>query len=208
MVLTMEKTSPLWIYGFIGVGAFAFTLTLVIPPLLGKNVTDELKRYRECQVAARSDCHDSFVWRLYDIALIQSGAPELTKDSYRNTIQGLIGGGRAKKPLQSSPSAPLITSAVLVDHKSGQDGYYRIQGATKVKVRTGVQGEVAQVELYLVPKGVETPGIPEKQADFKKVEEGYEAEFLLENGFIGELEIRATNKAKEMGQLYFDIVAE
>lgn len=193
---------------FIGIGAIAFIAFLVIPPLAVRVAVGEIQRYRECQVAARPDCEPSMIWRIYDVALIQSGAINLTGDAYRQEVQGMIGSGRAKTPLRTSEKAALIEKSELVGLNPGTDGFYRPKGAQSLTVKATITGNPDSVAVYLVPKGVETAGIPEKAGDMKAEGTNYTASVLIPNGYIGELEIRATGPEAEQAQLYFDIAAE
>lgn len=193
---------------FIGIGAIAFIAFLVIPPMAVRVATSEIQRYKECQVAARPDCEPSMIWRIYDIALIQSGAITLTGDAYRQEVQGMIGSGRAKTPLRTSDKSALIEKSELVGLNPGTDGFYRPKGAQNLTVKATITGNPDAVTVYLVPKGVETAGIPEKAGDMKAEGTNYTASVLIPNGYVGELEIRATGPGAEQSQLYFDIAAE
>lgn len=193
---------------FIGLGVVIFIAFTVIPPMVVRVAKKEITRYQECQVAARADCEPSMVWRLYDIALIQSGAIDLTKGVYQQQTQGLIGGGRAKLPLRTSDAAAMIEASELVGLNPGTDGFYRPKGGETLTVKTTVAGNPDEVAIYLVPKGVETAGIPEKITVMKAEGTQYTASVLIPNGYVGELEIRASGPDKEQAQLYFDIAAE
>jgi|GEM_PF-3323809 hypothetical protein len=193
---------------FIGVGLIAFIAFMVIPPMAVRVATGEVQRYKECQVAARKDCDPSMIWRIYDIALIQSGALNLTSGAYQQEVQGMVGSGRAKTPLRTSDKAALIEKSELVGLNPGTDGFYRPKGAENLTVKATITGSPSDVTVYLVPKGVETAGIPEKASAMKAEGTNYTASVLIPNGYIGELEIRATGPGTEQSQLYFDIAAE
>ncbi|MFO0765120.1 MAG: hypothetical protein U0487_03715 [Patescibacteria group bacterium] len=206
--MASKISSQAWLEVFIGIGVVAFLAIIVVPPLAVGHALSEIKRYRECQVSARKDCEPSMVWRLYDVALIQSGAIGLTNGAYQQEVQGLVGSGRAKTPLRTSDKAAIIEKTELVGLNPGTDGFYRPKGDQKITVKTTVTGNPGDVTLYLIPKGVETAGIPEKADTMKATGTGYEGMVLIPNGFVGELEIRATGPGVEQSQLYFDIAAE
>lgn len=206
--MATPKIPNVWLEVYIGIGAAVFLAFLVIPPMAIRHASSEIQRYRECQVAARKDCDSSMMWRIYDIALVQSGALSLTNSAYQQEIQGLVGGGRAKTPLRTSDNSALIEKAELVGLNPGTDGFYRPKGATNITVKATVTGKQDDVLIYLVPKGVETAGIPEKAGTMKASGSDYSASVLIPNGFVGELEIRATGPGTEQSQLYFDIAAE
>jgi len=197
-----------WMEVFIGLGVISTIAFLVIPPMVGRVVKQEIIRYQECQVVARKDCEPSMVWRIYDIALVQSGAINLTKSVYQQEIQDLIGSGRAKLPLRTSEAAAMIEASELVGLNPGADGFYRPKGGETLTIKSTITGAPDDVAIYLVPKGVETAGIPEKITVMKGDGTLYTATVLIPNGYVGELEIRATGPDVEQAQLYFDIAAE
>lgn len=202
------KTPNVWLEVLIGIGATVFVAFLVIPPLAIRHASSEIQRYKECQISARKDCKPSMIWRLYDVALVQSGALSLTNGAYQQELQGLVGSGRAKTPLRSSDNSALIEKAELVGLNPGTDGFYRPKGYSVVTIKATVTGKQDDVLLYLVPKGVETAGIPEKAGEMKATGAEYSGSVTIPNGFVGELEIRATGPGAEQSQLYFDIAAE
>lgn len=206
MVKTLSKKSILT--GFVVFGAFVFAAVNIVRVMAREYLSQELVRYQECRVSARKDCQDSMVWRIYDVALILEGGSALTNTSYKQQTAGLIGGGRAKMPLRSSEEAALIESAELVGLSPSDDGFYRVKGGSEVTVNAKITGKQELVELYLVPKGIETAGIPVKVGTMKSVDGKYTAKVTITNGYVGELEIRASGPDKEQSQLYFDIVAE
>ena len=208
LYMATQKMSRDWMEVFIGIGVIIFIAFLVIPPMATRVATKEIQRYRECQVAAREDCKASIVWRLYDIALIQSGAINLTNSAYQQEIQGLIGSGRAKTLLRTSDNAAIIETSELVGQNPGADGFYRPNGGEELEVKATITGNPDEVLLYLVPKGVETAGIPEKAGVMKAEGTNYSTKVLIPNGYVGELEIRAVGPGKEQSQLYFDIAAQ
>lgn len=202
------KSPNVWLEVLIGLGAVVFLAFLIVPPLAIRHTASEIQRYKECQISARKDCQASMIWRLYDVALVQSGALSLTNSAYQQEIQGLVGSGRAKLPLRTSDKSALIEKAELVGLNPGTDGFYRPKGDAPITVKATITGEQEDVSVYLVPKGVETAGIPEKAADMKATGSDYSASVLIPNGFVGELEIRAAGPGAEQSQLYFDIAAE
>ncbi len=174
-----------WLKFWIGLGAVATIITVVLPPLMIYNASNDVKRYRECLEGKRQDCDRTMVWNLVDAAVLleQQGGTQV------GSALGLdLFGARATGALRTSESSPFIIK-VEPEGMANANGIYSAKAGADIKIKATVSGIVTSVELYQI-EGLE--GRPTKVGLFTKgSDDVWTAAYKLPPGLNGALEIRA-----------------
>ncbi len=181
----MTKTAlKVWI----GIGAVSALALFVLPPVLARMASEDLKRYRECIDGTRSDCHRSIVWNLADAVVllqIQTGG-SLAGTPYEGLEQTTPSGAT-----RTSEKSPFIEK-VEPKGMSNANGTYYTQAGTAVTFRATMTGMITSADLYVVRVVDGEIRRPEKVAPFeRKGGDVWEAAYTMPPGFEGSVEVRA-----------------
>ncbi|KAA0205759.1 hypothetical protein EDM68_04615 [Candidatus Uhrbacteria bacterium] len=181
----MTKTAlKVWI----GIGTVSLLALLILPPILARMASEDIKRYRECIAGTRSDCDRSMVWNLADAIVllqIQTGG-SLAGTPYEGLEQGSPSGAT-----RTSEKAPFIIK-VEPRGMSNANGTYFAPAGTRVTFLATMTGMITNADLYVVQVVDSEIKRPEKVAPFEKKEgDSWEAVYTIPPGFDGSVEVRA-----------------
>ncbi len=181
----MTKTAlKVWV----GIGTAAALALLVLPPILARMASEDIKRYRECIAGSRSDCDRTIVWNLADAIVllqIQTGG-SLAGTPYEGLEQTTPTGAT-----RTSEKSPFIQK-VEPRGMSNANGTYYAQAGTEVLFRATMTGMITSADLYVVQVVDGEIKRPEKVSPFvRKNGDVWEAVHAIPPGFEGSVEVRA-----------------
>lgn len=183
-MISLRHMNLSWLKVWIGIGAVATVITVVMPPILVNYASQDVRRYRECLEGSRRDCERTMVWNLVDAAALleQQGGASV------GTALGLdLLGARGNLALRTSETSPFIEKIEPVG-MAHANGVYSAKAASEVTITAKVSGQVTKVELFQI-EGAQ--GRPTKVGEFSQISGSWNAKWKVPPGFIGRLEVRA-----------------
>jgi len=198
MLSPLPRELPVvWLRVWIGIGAFALLVVIVVPALLAAYVTQELDRKQACEHGRSTQCDPSFVWVLKDAADQGSSQDDQAVDT-----SAPLG---TERRMSTSDTAPSIDS-VDIGGATLSNHWYSAPAGSDLHLTAIASGDPQSVEVYTVSKGTETAGVGTHVATMNKTADGvYELTYTVPAGLSADLEFRAVGGPNEYGSLLVNI---
>jgi len=201
MLSPLPRELPVvWLRVWIGIGAFALLIAIVVPALLATYVTQELGRKQACEHGQSTQCNPSFVWVLKDVA--DQAAQETLQGDQATDMTAPV---ETERYMRTSDTAPSVDS-VDIGGATLTDSVYTAPAGSDLHLTAVVSGSPQSVEVYLINKGTETAGVGTHVATMNKTADGmYELTYTVPVGLSADLEFRAVGGPNEYGSLLVNI---